>query len=272
MTQNLTPHDVSTTRVVYTMSTANAVKIRRDQAYRPTEAGALAMDVYYPGDASDGASTPAVVFVTGFSDVGAARMFGCSMKDMGSYISWAQLVAASGMVAVTYTNREPATDVHAVLEHVRHHAATLNIDESRIGLWACSGNVPTALSVLMRKDASAQVKCAALSYGFMLDVDGGTGVADAARLFGFVNPCAGRSVEDLPHDVPLFLARAGLDQMPRLNETLDRFIARGLACNLPLTVVNHANGPHAFDLFHDSETSREVVRQILAFLRFNLLP
>jgi hypothetical protein len=59
--------------------------------------------------------------------------------------------------------------------------------------------------------------------------------------------------------------------MPRLNETLDRFIAKGLAGNLPVTLVNHANGPHAFDLFHESETSREVVRRILAFLRFNLL-
>jgi hypothetical protein len=48
-------------------------------------------------------------------------------------------------------------------------------------------------------------------------------------------------------------------------------IAQGLASNLPMTVVNHANGPHAFDLFDDSETSREVVRQMLAFLRFNLL-
>jgi hypothetical protein len=45
----------------------------------------------------------------------------------------------------------------------------------------------------------------------------------------------------------------------------------GLARNLPMTVVNHADGPHAFDIYHDSATSREVVRQMLAFLRFNLL-
>ena len=57
-----------------------------------------------------------------------------------------------------------------------------------------------------------------------------------------------------------------------LNESLDRFIAQGLTCNLPLPLVNHAKAPHAFDLFHDSETSREGVRQLLAFLRFNLLP
>ena len=271
MNQDTTPHDVSKARVVYAMPTSDAVRVRRDQEYRLTDTGPLAMDVYYPPDASSGSRTPAVIFVTGFSDVGARRMFGCAMKDMGSYVSWAQLAAASGMVAITYTNREPVTDVHAVLQYVRHHAASLDVDENRIGLWSCSGNVPAALSVLMRADASAYIRCAVLSYGYMLDAEGATGVADAAGQFGFVNPCAGQSVEDLPRDIPLFLARAGHDQMPRLNETLDSFIAKGLACNLPVTFVNHANGPHAFDLFHDSETSREVVRRMLAFLRFNLL-
>ena len=58
--------------------------------------------------------------------------------------------------------------------------------------------------------------------------------------------------------------------MPRLNEVLDLFVAMGLARNLPMTVVNHADGPHAFDIYHDSETSHEIVRQMLAFLRFNL--
>jgi hypothetical protein len=272
MNQDPTPQDISKIRVVYAMPTFDAVRIRRDQEYRVTDAGALAMDIYYPPDASSGSRTPAVMFVTGFSDVGARRMFGCAMKDMASYVSWAQLAAASGLVAITYTNQDPATDVHAVLQYVRHHAASLDIDENRIGLWSCSGNVPAALSVLMRENASACVRCAVLCYGYLLDADGATGVADAAGQFGFVNPCAGRSVEDLPRDIPLFLARAGHDQMPRRNETLDRFVAKGLACNLPFTLVNHANGRHAFDLFHDSETSREVVRRILAFLRFNLLP
>jgi hypothetical protein len=123
----------------------------------------------------------------------------------------------------------------------------------------------------MQKDAPVNVRCAVMPYGYMLDTDGATGVADAAARFHFVNPCAGKKVEDLRRDVPLFLARAGQDQMPHLNEALDRFIGTGLAGNLPLTVVNHASGPHAFDLFHDSDTSREVVRLILQFLRFNLL-
>jgi acetyl esterase/lipase len=105
----------------------------------------------------------------------------------------------------------------------------------------------------------------------MLDLDGDAYISEAAKIWGFVNPCAGKSVEDLPHDVPLFIARAGRDEMPHLNETLDRFLGKALTRNLPVTFVNYPEGPHAFDIHHDSETSREIIRQILAFMRFHLL-
>jgi len=270
MSQNSQPDHISQKRVVYTMPGVDAVTVRRDEAYRTADGDALTMDLYYPPRSKSGARTPAVIFVTGFSDVGAQRMLGCRLKEMGSYISWAQLGAASGLVAITYTNREAAADVHAVLRHVRQNAASLNIDENRIGVWACSGNGPTALSVLMQ-DAQDWLKCAVLCYPYTLDLDGATGVADAARQWGFVNPCAGKSVADLPRDVPLFIARAGQDQMPGLNETLDRFLVKALTRNLRVTFVNHSVAPHAFDLFDDSETSREIIRRILSFSQFHLL-
>ena len=79
------------------------------------------------------------------------------------------------------------------------------------------------------------------------------------------------SVSNLPQGLPLFIARADQDQMPNLNETIDRFLVKALSCNLPITFVNHPAAPHAFDLFDDSETSREILRQILAFMKFHLL-
>lgn len=266
-----TPQDhISKKRVVYAPPGIDAVTMRRDEEYSVTDAGALTMDLYYPPGSTRGARTPAVIFVTGFNDAGAQRMLGCRMKEMGSYVSWAQLAAASGLVGITYTNREPAIDVHAVVRHVRQNAASLGIDETSIGAWACSGNVPTLLSVLM-PDGRQPLKCAVLCYPYLLDVDGSTGTAAAARRFGFVDACAGKSVADLPPDVPLFIARAGQDQMPGLNEALDRFLVKALACNLPITFVNHALAPHAFDLLDDSETSREIIRRTLTFLRFHLL-
>jgi hypothetical protein len=133
-------------------------------------------------------------------------------------------------------------------------------------VWASSGNSPLALSALGRH----ALRCAALLYPLTLDLDGSTTVADAAKAFGFANPAAGKRVEDFPRDVPIFLARAGQDENPGLNDALDRFMTRALACNLPVSLVNHPEGPHAFDLVHDSAATREIVRQVLAFLRGNL--
>ena len=270
MSQDTTPEDILKKVVVYRIPGMEAVKVLRDVEYKEGDAGALTMDIYYPSDRESGSRTPAVVVVAGYPDPGFQKMIGCRFKEMGSNISWGRLMAASGLVAITYTNREPATDIHALLQYVRQNSASLGIDENRIGVWAASGNVPLALSVLMR-EGSDYLKCAVLCYGIMLDQDGFTDVAEAAKTWGFVNPCAGKSVADLPQGLPLFIARAGQDEIPHLNETLDRFLTKALACNLPVTFTNHPAAPHAFDLFHDSETSREIIRQILAFMRFHLL-
>jgi hypothetical protein len=91
-------------------------------------------------------------------------------------------------------------------------------------------------------------------------------------MFHFAHPAAGRSVADLPADVPLFVARAGQDENPGLNDTLDRFVADALSRNLPVTVTNHPAGPHAFDLLDDGPVTRRIIGEVLAFLRDNLLP
>lgn len=257
-------------RVVYEIPGVDAVRIQRDLKYLSPGAGALTMDIYHPPDSKSGTRIPVVVFVTGYSDPGFQRMLGCKLKEMESYVSWGQLTAASGMAAITYSAVEPAADTEALLQYIRQNAASLGIDENRIGLWACSGNVPNALSVLMQP-ARDYLKCAVLCYGVMLDLEGYTSTAESAKTFGFVNPGAGKSVDDLPKNLPLFIVRAGQDEMPHLNETLDRFLAKALSCNLPVTFTNHATAPHAFDVLDDSETAREIIRQTLAFMRFHLL-
>src|SRR5215475_6428149 len=224
MSQKTQRHEITIKRVVYQIPGMDAVTIRRDVEYRVTDAGGLTIDLYHPPDSKGEARAPAVIFVNGYPDPGAQKIIGRKRKEMESCISWGRLTAASGLVAINYTTgNEPATDIHALLQYVRQNAAVLGIDENRIGVWACSGNVPNALSVLMQ-EAREYLKCAVLCYGCMLDLDGYTYMSEAARMWGFVNPCAGKSVEDLPQDIPLFIARAGRDEMPHLNETLDRFL------------------------------------------------
>jgi hypothetical protein len=180
-----------------------------------------------------------------------------------------QLIAVSGMAAIAYTNRDPVADVQALFEHIDSCAEALQIDQARIGVMAVSGNVPTALTTIMQ-DARRTPACAVFGYGCLLDLNGATHVADAARQFGFANPGAGRTITDLRRDVPLLITRAGRDQFPGMNASIDNFICQGLVQNLPITFVNHADGPHAFDLFDHSRTSRDILRQILRFLRQHL--
>ena len=130
MSQDTQRDQLSKKRVVHTVPGMEAVPVRRDEPYRVTDAGPLTMDLYYPPDSKAGARTPAVIFVTGFSDLGAEQMLGSRFKDMGSFVSWAQLVAISGLAGITYANREPG-DVHEVLHYLQQNAASLGIDENR---------------------------------------------------------------------------------------------------------------------------------------------
>ncbi|HJQ30823.1 MAG TPA: alpha/beta hydrolase [Pyrinomonadaceae bacterium] len=263
--------------VVYSVEGMDDVKVLRDVEFEADGGDALKFDLYRPHGSEEGARAPAVVIVAGFPDKGFEAKVGRRFKEMGSNVSWARLLAASGVAAVTYTNREPAEDVHALLRHLQRNGDALGLDTDRLGLWASSGNVPVALSVLMSEggerltsEEGERLKCAVLFYGYTLDAGGARVIVEASRTWGFANPCAGRSARDLPARTPLFVVRAGRDEMPGLNEALDRFAAEALALNLPVTLVNHAEAPHAFDLFDEGETTREVIRQALAFVRFNL--
>lgn len=249
---------VAKKRVVYHVPGMESVPVRRDLVFRGTSGAELAMDIYYPSP--PGPRPPVVVIPMAYPDpAGRIRAFGPTT-------SWAQLLAASGMAAVVYGTEAPAEDVHAALQHVRENGETLGLDSSRIGLCASSGSVTVGLSTLMRDRC---VTCAAFLYGYTMDLNGSTGVATSAAQFGFADACAGRSLADLPSDVPILFVRAGRDAFAGLNTALDEVVHGALARNLPVWLINHASGSHGFDLDDPSEVSRGVVQQVLAFLRLH---
>lgn len=247
-------------KVAYRLPNMDELPGRRDLTYRSSSGSELLIDVYYPSS-HPGPRVPVVLAPLAYPDPEAR------VRVYGPVTSWAQLIAASGMAAVLYGTEAPEEDVQAALRHLRADADALGLEMDSLGLFAASGNVTVALSVLMRE---RRVRCAALLYGYTMDLDGSTAVGDMARQAGFVNACAGKTVNDLPDDVPMLFVRAGRDQCPGLNEALDKVVAQALVRNLPLTLINHAMGGHGFDLDEDTETSRGLVQQVLAFLRFNL--
>jgi len=253
-------------RICLTLPRMSEVVVRRDVPYVKGD-GSRVMDIYdVPRSASR--SRGAVVIVPGYPDrAPAADRRG--YRDIGWTTSMAQLAAASGLVAVTYTTTSPEADLQEALRHLHAHAADYDVDPRRLGVLAVSGNAPTALSAV-RKSAATPLACAVFEYGCLLDLDGSTVVAGAAQAFGFANPVHGLSIEDLRSDVPLLIVRAGKDQFEAMNASIDSFMAAALRHNLPLTCINHPSGPHAFDLFDDSRAAEIVVRQVLAFLTLHL--
>lgn len=240
---------------------ATAVSVERD-----IPVGDLQLDLYRSmSDRTE--KRPVVVIVSGYPDSGFARHVGVSFRAMKSVVDWAHLFAQRGTVAATYSSDAPLLALSQLFAAIRSNSDEWRLDGERVALFACSGNVPTALAALGRA-ASARPRCAALAYGYMLDGD--NAVTDAAQQFRFAYAPRLCTFDDLLDDVPLLIARAGRDEMPRLNETIDRFVGEALARNAPMTLINHAAGRHAFDIHDDTPQSRAVIRSIVDFIHANV--
>ncbi len=222
----------------------------------------LVMDIYYPKEMNN--PVPVVIFVTGYPDPGFEQMIGMKLKEVQQYISWAQLFATSGIAAITYSNIEPEKDIFTLLKFLRKNADILGIDSDNISVWSCSGNVPNALSVIA---SESSIKCAALLYGYMFDQNGTQAVAEASKTFRFVNPLKTKPFPEIPS---VLVVRAGNDEMPGLNGSIDLFISQGLQHNAPVTLLNLPDACHGFDIVGKSKSAKQVIRSIVTFFQNNL--
>jgi len=234
-------HDLMSYGVVETVPGMDRVAVK-EVTYKTAGGQALTMSVY--SSPSPAGAQPAVVFVNGVGD----RPGGPKLRTWGQYTSWPRLMAASGVVAITFDARVDdanAADIRDAFAYVRDSAATLGIDPARIGAWACSANVRAALPLLMQPEALG-AKAAVLYYG-------------------------SAEVPIVRTDLPILLVRAGKDR-PQQNEGIDRLAAQAFSSNAPWTVVNLPGAHHAFDVFDDTEESRTAVRRTVAYLQDRLAP
>ena len=258
--------------VVYRVPGADKVKVRENLKYTTVNDPNLLMDVYTPPAVTKGQKLPAVIFVHG----GAGSEL--TAKDWGIYTSWGRLIGASGMAAVTFTHRltprkksiaDSADDLQAAIDYVRNNADSLNIHKDRLCLAAFSAG--GALLAPALKDKPPHIRCLVNFYAYM-------DVQQAGNLF-----VANESKEDLQKFspitylsadasaiVPIFIARAGRDQVPMMNDSIDRFVKLALDVNAPMVFANHQTGVHGFDSQNDDERSREIIRMAIDFMKNHL--
>ena len=220
-------HEVATRRVLYEIPGMESVRVRKDE-FPGADGQPLPMEIY---DAINPIGDCAVAIVAGFPDAGFEKHVGCRFMEMEWTIGMARLIAASGMTAVTHSNREAEPDAIALMKH-------LGSRYRKVGLWSTSGHGPVALVV------ASHAVCTVLN-----------------------NPIT----KDVCPETPLFIVRAGKDETAGLNAALDAFVARAIADNQPLTLVNYPDAPHSYELSLDTAETRRVLQQGLDFMRSHLM-
>ena len=159
-------------------------------------------------------------------------------KDWGVFQSLGRIVAAAGLAAVTFTHgssmgltrlRDAAEDVDALIDHVRGEHADLSIDPDRLALWVFSMGPPVGLHRALLEPAPF-LRCLAVYYGMMsllpLRADTPPEVSDEELAEFSPLELFRRSSGGLP---PTLIARAGLEERPWLNPTIDDFVAEPFA-------------------------------------------
>ena len=271
--------DTSANVLGYELPGMRDAVVQRDLTYRIViENGAqhaLTMDVYRPPRAMT-ERRPALIFVHGGL---VARQAGPAPTTWPSYRSWGRLATAAGLVGVVFNHRMTTDenietaggDVAAAVAYVRANAATLGIDADRLCIAVYSAGGPLA-SVFMREPPRS-IRCLVLFYPY-LDLEHMRSqspfrpahpAAHVDSLVSRYSPAHLLTVAPsrLP---PIFLAMAGRDAIPRLNDSIERFMRAAIANRVEIDFMLHSTGEHGFDERNHDARTREILERALTFV------
>jgi tetratricopeptide (TPR) repeat protein len=224
--------------VVYQVPAMNKVLIKENIVFRNVNDTSLTMDLYYPPGFDKRKLLPLVIFNNG---VGLPDLLKWRV-----YKDWAKLMAANGMIALNYQSRRgnALADSEALIDYVLAHAAELNVDPAKIGLWTCSGNARVGMR-LAHKTRPKSIRALVVYYG------------------------GPDSLGRLRQDLPMLVVRAGLDAQ-YLNISVDNFVDQTLKQDARIELVNYLDGIHAFDIYTHTDEAKSVIRRTIAFMKANL--
>ncbi len=253
-------------RIVFSVPGMERIEARAMRIERSAEDGPLHVDLYRPLAAT--APAPVVIFVHG------GVPDGVSPKDWGVFISWGQLMAASGIAGVTFNHRmrfitgfvpgtieKAADDLRDLISYLRHNASQLKVDANRICIVAFSAGGPMLAAPML--EAYAGVRCLVGIYPY-LGATTAPDAKDAARYSAIRALDARRGA--IP---PMLVAKAGKDST-LINDAIDAFIKRARELGTSIQVVTHPEGVHGFDIRNDDDTSRTIIRQVVEFVGSHL--
>src|SRR6266404_4405422 len=269
-------------RIVYRVPGMEVVRVKRNLIYKRVAGRELQMDIYSPTVVRQ--RLPAVLFIHG-GRIPANLL--TTPKDWTVYVSFGQLVAASGFVGVTFNHRfysweslvDSQTDVMDAIKYVREHAAELGVDPERIVLWAISaGGIflsqplrdrPSFLSSIVAYYAELDLQNERASVPASVRDET---LRDLSPVYWLEKVAQGQQKDPQgqlptsppmsmspPMFPPMFIARAGLDDAD-LNAGLDHFVQVALKNNVSLELFNHTTGHHAFDIEDNNDRSREILK------------
>ncbi len=234
--------DVTKLPLLYKAEGEDKVKVQKDIVYKKVGETELEMDVYSPPDASG--KLPAIIFISGSGNT----------KDWQIYQDYGAVTAANGIIAVQFNRRfangselpQAREDTKSFIDFIRENGGKYGIDTNRIGVWAFSGG--GFFVDLVMQENQPFIKFIIAFYGI-----------DRVETLEQIRKLG----DKLP---PIYMVRAGQDQ-PNLNNAITLFALQAIGRNLRFTLINYAEGKHAFDIFDDTDETRKIIKHTFQFIK-----
>ena len=185
-------------------------------------------ELYYPPDYDFKTKIPALILF-------AVKKY---PMDRGSYVSWAEILATKGIVAITYEAPDYINDFKHLLDYILNNKNYLSINKNKIGVMAFCGALNRYFSI----DYKEIIKYN-LSYGVFF-----SGTIPSPNKYKF--------------SYPLLIVNSGKDYKVCTHSFL-RFKKEADKLGIKYKMIDYPDGIHRFDAFQPTEESKEIIKMML---------